>query len=79
MGFLIFLWNCFAKMVRFAGFLFFEIAIFSIIYQALLPDNKFLAVILGLVFTAWIIAEIVLRIVVGGSISVIKYLFGRFI
>ena len=79
MGFLIFLWNMFVRLVTFFGFILIETAVFTVIYQALSTDHPILAFFLGVIFFIWILVEIILRIFVGTGVSVIKYIFGRFL
>jgi hypothetical protein len=75
MGFLIFLWNTFARLVWFLTFLVFEIVVFSFIVGAVADSSPALATILTMVFTVWIIAEIAIRIFVGGGKSLIRWIF----
>lgn len=76
MGFLIFLWNMFARLVWFLSFIIFEVIVFGFIV-GLVADAGMpvFAALLTLVFTIWIIAEILIRIFVGGGKSLIRYLF----
>lgn len=78
MGFLVFLWNLFVKMVTFIGFLAIEIGIFAFLYKTVSASAPVLAGVLLVVFIIWIIVEIIIRIFVGTSINIIKYIFGRF-
>ena len=75
MGFLIFLWNTFARLVWFLTFLVFEIVVFSFIVRIVSESSPALAGILTMVFTIWIIAEIAIRIFVGGGKSLIRWIF----
>jgi hypothetical protein len=75
MGFLIFLWNTFARLVWFLTFLVFEIVVFSFIVGIVADSSPALATILTMVFTVWIIAEIAIRIFVGGGKSLLRYIF----
>lgn len=75
MGFLIFLWNTFARLVWFLTFLVFEIVVFSFIVGIVADSSPALAAILTMVFTIWIIAEIAIRIFVGGGKSLLRYIF----
>jgi hypothetical protein len=75
MGFLIFLWNTFARLVWFLSFIIFEIIVFSFIVGAVAEVSPALASILTIVFTIWIIAEIAIRIFVGGGKSLIRWIF----
>ena len=75
MGFLIFLWNTFARLVWFLSFIIFEIIVFSFIVGIVSESSPALAGILTFIFTIWIIAEIAIRIFVGGSKSLIRWIF----
>lgn len=76
MGFLIFLWNMFARLVWFLSFIIFEIIVFSFIVGAVADAGMTgFAALLTFIFVIWIIAEILIRIFVGGGKSVIKYIF----
>lgn len=75
MGFLIFLWNTFARLIWFLTFLVFEIVVFSFIVGIVADSSPSLAIILTIVFIIWIIAEIAIRIFVGGGKSLIRYIF----
>jgi hypothetical protein len=79
MGFLIFIWNTLMRIIGLLGFILMEIMIFGLVYYAILDSYPVVANLLGFVFIVWIIAEVVLRVVVGGGVTVLKYLFGRFI
>jgi hypothetical protein len=76
MNFIIFLWNTFARLFWFLWFIIFEIIVFNFIVGIVSDAGMpWLAAILKLVFTIWIIAEIVLKIVVGGGKTLIKWIF----
>lgn len=75
MNFIIFLWNIFAKLVGFLSFIALEIIIFSLIVGAVGSVMPSLGVILTLIFTIWIIIDVVLKIFVGGAKSIIRYIF----
>lgn len=79
MGFLIFIWNTLMRIIGLLGFILMEIMIFGLVYYAILDSYPVVANLLGFLFIVWIIAEVVLRVVVGGGVTVLKYLFGRFI
>lgn len=75
MGFLIFLWNWFARMVWFVTFLTIEIGVFWIIYQVLQGAGlPIIANIMAIVFVLWLIVEILMRIFVGGFKNLIGYI-----
>jgi hypothetical protein len=75
MNFLIFLWNSFARLFWFLSFIVFEVIVFrwliGEIDKAGLPG---LSLILSIIFVIWIVAEIILRIVVGGGTNLIKWI-----
>jgi hypothetical protein len=75
MGFLIFLWNTFARLVWFLSFLIFEIIVFNFIVENV-NDTGYpgVAKLLKMIFIVWIIAEIIIRIFVVGGKSLIRYL-----
>lgn len=75
MGFLIFLWNTFARLVWFLTFLVFEIIVFTFIVGAVAESSPWLAGILTFIFTIWIVCEIAIRIFVVGGKSLIRYIF----
>lgn len=75
MGFLIFLWNTFARLIWFITFLVIEIIVFNFIVKLVANSSLILASILTVVFTIWIITEISLKIIVGGSKSLLRYIF----
>lgn len=75
MGFLIFLWNAFARLVWFLTFIVFEIVVFSFIVGVVAEVSPVLAGVLTVVFTLWIIAEILIRIFVGGGKSLWRWIF----
>lgn len=76
MNFLIFLWNNFARLVWFLSFLAFEIIVFSFIVGIISSAGMpILALLLTVVFTIWIIAEVIVKIFIGGGKSVLKWIF----
>jgi hypothetical protein len=75
MGFIIFIWNLFARIFSFFFFIMIEIFIFSLILKYMAESGMGgLAGFLTIVFTIWIIADIIIKIFVGGSKSIIRYL-----
>jgi len=76
MGFLIFLWNTFARLVWFFSFIIFEVIVFSFIVN-MVSDAGMpgLAKLLTFVFIIWIIAEILIKILIGGGKSLIRWIF----
>lgn len=79
MGFTIFLWNTFVRMFNLFWFIILEIFIFSLIYDAVAQSSPGIAKLLMVIFTIWILAELVIRLVVGTGASLLKWIFGRFI
>jgi hypothetical protein len=65
----------FARLVWFLSFIIFEIIVFSIIVGVVSESSPALASILTVVFIIWIIAEITIRIFVGGGKSLIRWIF----
>jgi len=78
MGFLTFIWNFFVRLVTFFGFLAIEITIFAFLYKIVSEAAPVFAGVLLVVFVIWIIVEVIIKLFVGTSINVIKYVFGRF-
>ena len=76
MGFLIFLWNTFARLVWFLSFIVFEIAVFYFITKSIIEAGMpVLAGILTVVFIIWIIADIIIRVFIGGGKTLISWIF----
>lgn len=64
------------RLIRFFGGILVECTIFSIIYLAVSPNiGVFLSWCLAVLFISWILIDCVLKIVVGGSSSIVKYIF----
>lgn len=78
MGFLIFIWNCFARLVSFSLFIILELFVFGIVFAAVSKSSPAIASLLMIIFVIWVIVEIIIRIFVGTSINIVKYIFGRF-
>lgn len=78
MGFLTFIWNLFVRLVTFFGFLAIEITVFAFLYKIVSGAAPVFAGILLVIFVIWIIVEIIIKLFVGTSINIIKYVFGRF-
>jgi hypothetical protein len=75
MGFIIFIWNTFVRILSFFSLIIVEVFIFSLIYKEMIKlDMNILAGFLAIVFTIWIIADIIIKIFIGGSKSIIRYL-----
>lgn len=79
MGFLIFIWNLFVRLISLAGMILMETMVFGLVYLAIVDSHPVIAGFLGFLFIIWIIAEVVLRVVVGGGMNVLKYIIGRFL
>jgi hypothetical protein len=76
MNFLIFLWNSFVRIFSFFAFIVFEIIVFYWIVSAISSGGMpILAGFLAIVFTIWILAEIIIRIFIGGGKNLIKWIF----
>lgn len=76
MNFLIFLWNNFVRFIWFISFIIFEILVFGLIIKGVNEAGLYwLSGILTIVFIIWIILEILLKIFVGGTKSLIRYIF----
>lgn len=67
------------RVIGILGFILMELMIFGLVYFSIVDTYPVAANILGLAFIIWIIAEVILRVVVGGGMTLLKYLFGRFI
>jgi hypothetical protein len=79
MGFLITIWNLLMRIIGILGMILMETMIFGLVYFALIDIYPIVANILAIAFVIYIIIEVILRVVVGGSVSLFKYLFGRFL
>lgn len=76
MNFLRFLWNTFARLVWFVSFIVLEILVFGLIIEGVNKAGMpWLSSFLTIVFVIWIIVEILLRIFVGGTKTLIRYIF----
>lgn len=76
MNFLIFIWNTFAKLAGNLMFIVYESFIFYIIITILNGAGlQFLSYILTPVFFIWIIIDVFLRLFVGGTKSLFRYIF----
>ncbi len=60
------------------GMILMETMIFGLVYFAIVDTYPVVANLLAIAFVIFIISEVVLRVVVGGSVNVFKYLIGRF-
>jgi hypothetical protein len=79
MGFLITIWNLLMRVIGIFGMILMEAMIFGLVYLAIVDQYPVIANLLAIAFVIFIIAEVVLRVVVGGGVGVFKYLFGRFL
>lgn len=76
MGFLTFLWNVFARVIGFFGTILIEICIFGLLYIGAKPTiGEFWADLLGLVFILWLLIDSFLKLFIGGSASILSYLW----
>lgn len=78
MGFLITIWNLLMRSIGILGMILMETMIFGLVYFAIADTYPVVANLLAIAFVIFIISEVVLRVVVGGSVNVFKYLIGRF-
>lgn len=78
MGFLITIWNLLMRAIGILGMILMETMIFGLVYFAIVDTYPVVANFLAIAFIIYIILEVILRVVVGGSVGVFKYLFGRF-
>lgn len=78
MGFLITIWNLLMRAIGILGMILMETMIFGLVYFAIADTYPVVANLLAIAFVIFIISEAVLRVVVGGSVNVFKYLIGRF-
>jgi hypothetical protein len=79
MGFLITIWNLLMRVIGIFGMILMETMIFGLVYFAIVDQYPVIANLLAIAFVIFIIAEVVLRVVVGGGVGVFRYLFGRFL
>lgn len=72
MNFLVFLWNIFARIVRFFGYIFMEIVVFYLVC-CIFPPFIYLTPI----FIIWLIVDIIFTIAVGGTSNLIKWILSK--
>lgn len=78
MGFIAFLWNAFVRIVSFFLIIAVEIIIFGMIVTALSAAGlAIIAAPLTVLFTIWIIIDIILKIFIGGGKTIFHYIFKR--
>ncbi len=76
MGFVTFIWNTFVRLAGFFGFILIEMCIFGYIYLASIPSiGEGWANALAVVFIIWLLVDTILKIFIGGSASIVKYLW----
>ena len=76
MNFVTFLWNIFARIVGIFGSILIEICIFGLIYIAIKPSVGALWLdLFTYIFIIWIIVDTILKIFIGGSASILRYLW----
>ena len=73
------LWNFFAKVVWFISAVVFEGFLYYIFREVMVDHIPTLIYLFDLSFVIWVIAEAVVRLVSGGSVTLFKWLIGRFI
>lgn len=80
MQFMIFIWNSLMRILGLLGFILLEIIVFYVICESL-KDSGYpvISSVLKIIFIIWIIFEIILKIIVGGSVNIFNYLIGRFL
>ena len=78
MGFLTTIWNILMRVIGILGMILMETIIFGLVYFAIVDTYPVVANLLAIAFVIFIISEVTLRVVVGGSVNVFKYLIGRF-
>lgn len=79
MGFLITIWNLLMRVIGILGMILMETMVFGFVYYALVDTYPVIANLLAFAFFIYIIAEVILRVVVGGGVGVFKYVIGRFL
>jgi hypothetical protein len=76
MGFFGLLWNLTMMLIKFFGVILIEICIFGLVFIAISPTiGEFWTNALGIIFVIWIIVDSILKIVVGGSASILRYVW----
>ena len=75
------LWNFCMKVLYFIGAVIFEGFLYYIFREAMIGNDISSAIIylFDLAFIIWVISEAVIRIVSGGSVTLFKWLIGRFL
>ena len=74
-----FLWNLFAKTVWFITTVIFEGFLYYIFREVAKEFIGGFIYLFDIAFIIWVIAEAVIRIVSGGSVTLFRWLIGRFL
>lgn len=75
MNFLIFIWNTFVKFISFIIYIALEIFIFKLIVEAMYGAGlNTIGAIFTIIFTIWLLIDIILRLTVGTAKSLIHYI-----
>lgn len=75
----IFLWNLFAKSVGFLTYVVFESILYYIFRSVIVDYIGGFIYLFDIAFVLWILIELVIRIVSGGTINLFKWVIGRFL
>lgn len=75
----IFLWNLFAKSVGFLTYAVFESILYYIFRSVIVDYIGGFIYLFDIAFVLWILIELVIRIVSGGTINLFKWVIGRFL
>lgn len=75
----IFLWNLFARTVGFLTYVVFESILYYIFRSVIVDYIGGFIYLFDIAFVIWILIELVIRIVSGGTINLFKWIIGRFL
>lgn len=75
----IFLWNLFSKSVGFLTYVVFEYILYYIFRSTIVDYIGGFIYLFDIAFVLWILIELVIRIVSGGTINLFKWVIGRFL
>lgn len=75
----IFLWNLFARTVGFLTYVVFESILYYIFRSVIVDYIGGFIYLFDIAFVLWILIELVIRIVSGGTINLFKWVIGRFL
>jgi hypothetical protein len=75
----IFLWNLFARTVGFLTYVVFESILYYIFRSVIVDYIGGFIYLFDIAFVLWILIELVIRIVSGGTINLFKWIIGRFL